>query len=92
MRPPGDGILTDRFDAPTGVSADAAPQAGSPATNPTAPLPVVEIRGETEGGRDHINKLSLKYRGDPEYKAWGGQVENRNMYIVEPDKINASSN
>jgi PPOX class probable F420-dependent enzyme len=50
---------------------------------------VAEIRGETEGGREHINALSMKYRGEPEYKAWGGRVENRVMYIIEPDKVHA---
>jgi hypothetical protein len=50
---------------------------------------VIEIRPETEGGRDHINKLSLKYRGDPEYKSWGGRVETRSMYVIEPDKVHA---
>lgn len=48
---------------------------------------IVDIRGEADGGRDHINKLSLKYRGDPEYKSWGGRVENRVMYVIEPDKV-----
>ena len=50
---------------------------------------VIEVRGETEGGRDHINKLSMKYRGDPVYKSWGGKVESRSMYVIEPDKVHA---
>jgi PPOX class probable F420-dependent enzyme len=50
---------------------------------------VIEIRGEADGARDHINKLSLKYRGDPEYKSWGGRVERRMLYVVEPDKVHA---
>jgi PPOX class probable F420-dependent enzyme len=50
---------------------------------------VIEIRTEGEGGRDHINKLSLKYRGESEYQSWGGRVENRNMYVIEPDKVHA---
>jgi PPOX class probable F420-dependent enzyme len=50
---------------------------------------IVDIRDDANGGRDHINKLSLKYRGDPEYKSWGGRVENRVMYVIEPDKVHA---
>jgi PPOX class probable F420-dependent enzyme len=50
---------------------------------------VIDMRADTEGGRDHINKLSMKYRGDPEYKSWGGRVENRVMYVIEPDKVHA---
>jgi PPOX class probable F420-dependent enzyme len=50
---------------------------------------VIEIRPEAEGGRDHINKLSLKYQGEPEYKSWGGRVETRSMYVIEPDKVHA---
>lgn len=50
---------------------------------------VAEIRGETEGGRDHINKLAKKYRGIDVYQSWGGRVENRIMYVVEPDKVHA---
>ncbi len=48
---------------------------------------VIEMRGDSEGGRDHINQLSLKYRGDPVYKSRGGRVENRVMYVIEPDKV-----
>jgi PPOX class probable F420-dependent enzyme len=50
---------------------------------------VIEIHADADGGRDHINKLSLKYRGDPIYKSWGGRVENRTMYVIEPDKVHA---
>ncbi|MDZ4765967.1 MAG: PPOX class F420-dependent oxidoreductase [Chloroflexota bacterium] len=50
---------------------------------------VIDIRVDSEGGRDHINKLALKYRGEPEYKSWGGRVENRVMYVIEPDKVHA---
>jgi PPOX class probable F420-dependent enzyme len=50
---------------------------------------VVEIREDGEGGRDHINKLSMKYRGQPVYQSWGGRVENRVMYVIEPDKVHA---
>lgn len=50
---------------------------------------VIEVRDDAEGGRDHINRLSLKYRGDPVYKSRGGRVENRVMYVIEPDKVHA---
>jgi len=50
---------------------------------------VVDIRADAEGGRDHINQLSLKYRNDPVYKSWGDRVENRTMYVIEPDKVHA---
>lgn len=50
---------------------------------------VVDIREDGDGGRDHINKLALKYRGEPEYKSWGGRVENRVMYVIEPVKVHA---
>lgn len=50
---------------------------------------VSAIHNEAEGGREHINKLSMKYRGDPEYKSYGGRVEQRTMYVIEPDKVHA---
>ena len=48
---------------------------------------VAEMKNEEEGGRDHINGLSKRYRGDPVYK---GVVpgERRIMYVIEADKIN----
>lgn len=50
---------------------------------------VTDMRGESDGARDHINKLSMKYRGDPLYKSYGGRAENRTMYVIEPDKVHA---
>lgn len=50
---------------------------------------VTAILPDAEGGREHINTLSLKYRGDPVYKSWGGRSENRVMYVIEPDKVHA---
>src|SRR5215213_4756018 len=44
---------------------------------------VVDIKEDAEGGRDHINKLSMKYRGEPVYKSWGGVTQNRVMYVIE---------
>ncbi|MBA3827242.1 MAG: PPOX class F420-dependent oxidoreductase [Ktedonobacterales bacterium] len=50
---------------------------------------VTEVHPEADGGRDHINTLSLKYRGDPAYKSFGGRVESRVMYVIEPQKVHA---
>ena len=49
---------------------------------------VAEIKNEEEGGREHINGLSLRYRGEPVYK---GIVphERRIVYVIEADKIRA---
>ena len=48
---------------------------------------VATIHTEAEGGRAHINALSKKYRGDPEYKSWDGRSDNRVMYVIECDKV-----
>jgi PPOX class probable F420-dependent enzyme len=65
--------------------------------DPQNPFHWIEVRGhvaqvndEEHGGRAHINALSLKYRGDPDYK---GMVpgERRLQYLIEADKINASA-
>ncbi len=62
--------------------------------DPQNPFHWIEVRGqvndiktEEEGGRDHINSLSMKYRGNPVYQ---GQVPNerRLMIFIEPTKIN----
>ena len=42
---------------------------------------------EKDGARDHINKLSEKYTGNPVYKDWG-RTSDRRMYIIEATKIN----
>jgi PPOX class probable F420-dependent enzyme len=49
---------------------------------------VSEVRDETHGARDHINKLSEKYTGNPVYQAYGASGINRQMYVVEAVKIN----
>ena len=49
---------------------------------------VGELRDESEGAREHINALSLKYTGDPVYQAWGNSGKDRQMYIIEAVKIN----
>jgi PPOX class probable F420-dependent enzyme len=48
---------------------------------------VTEIHLETDGGREHINALSLKYRGDPVYQSWDGRSEQRVMYVIAPDTV-----
>jgi PPOX class probable F420-dependent enzyme len=48
---------------------------------------VVDIKEDAEGGREHINKLAMKYRGEVVYQAWHGRDENRVMYVIEPDKV-----
>ena len=49
---------------------------------------VGEVRDEAHGARDHINKLSQKYTGNPVYQAYGASGINRQMYVVEAVKIN----
>jgi PPOX class probable F420-dependent enzyme len=49
---------------------------------------VGEVRDETHGARDHINKLSEKYTGNPVYQAYGASGINRQMYVIEAVKIN----
>ena len=49
---------------------------------------VGEIRDEANGAREHINKLSEKYTGNPVYQSRGDANEQREMYIIEAVKIN----
>ncbi len=62
--------------------------------DPQNPFHWIEIRGhiadikdEANGARDHINGLSARYGQGPVYK---GQQPNevRNLYVIEPDKVN----
>ncbi|HEX8727592.1 MAG TPA: PPOX class F420-dependent oxidoreductase [Ktedonobacterales bacterium] len=48
---------------------------------------VVEIRDEAHGARDHINSLAQKYTGNPVYQGFGNSNVNRQMYLIEPDKV-----
>ncbi len=48
---------------------------------------IIEIKGESEGAREQINRLSMKYHGKPVYEAFGGQPQNRLMYVIAPDKV-----
>ncbi len=57
----------------------------------------VEIQGhvgqlldETHGAREHINKLSEKYTGNPVYPGYGQSGLNRQMYVIEAVKINGN--
>ena len=49
---------------------------------------VGELRDEAHGAREHINKLSEKYTGNPVYQAYGASGLNRQMYVIEAVKIN----
>jgi PPOX class probable F420-dependent enzyme len=48
---------------------------------------VSETHEEKDGARDHINKLSEKYTGNPVYQD-RGPANNRRMYVIEATKIN----
>ena len=49
---------------------------------------IAEIRDESNGAREHINGLSLKYTGNPVYPGFGNSNIDRLMYLIEPDKVN----
>ena len=49
---------------------------------------VGEMRDEAHGAREHINKLSEKYDGNPVYKGYGNSNIDRQMYVIEATKIN----
>jgi PPOX class probable F420-dependent enzyme len=49
---------------------------------------VAETRDETHGARDHINKLSEKYTGNPVYQDWGRNPSVRQMFVIDALKIN----
>lgn len=51
---------------------------------------VGELIDEAHGAREHINKLSEKYTGNPVYQPYGASGINRQMYIVEAVKINGN--
>jgi PPOX class probable F420-dependent enzyme len=69
------------------------------AIDPANPYRWIEVRGQIaeeteEGALDHINKLSLKYRGDPDYYAPYPQrrgQEQRVIYKIQPTKITTSA-
>jgi hypothetical protein len=51
---------------------------------------VGELIDEAHGAREHINKLSEKYTGNPIYQAYGASGINRQMYMIEAVKINGN--
>ncbi len=51
---------------------------------------VSEVRDEAHGARDHINKLSEKYTGNPVYQAYGASGIDRLMVVIEAVKINGN--
>ena len=60
--------------------------------DPGNPYRYLQIRGQvigitTQGGREHINRLSLKYIGNPKYD--GPEDEVRVTYRILPSKIDA---
>jgi hypothetical protein len=70
----------------------ARPQVALVIQDPKNPYRYVQIRGKvvdftTEGGRAHINALSLKYRGEPKYS--GPEDEIRVTYKIRPIKVQA---
>ncbi len=61
--------------------------------DPENPYRYLEIRGKVveitqNGADDHINKLSQKYLGKPEYP-WRKPGEARVVYNIEPQKISS---
>jgi PPOX class probable F420-dependent enzyme len=48
---------------------------------------IVEIRDESNGAREHINSLSMKYTGNAVYQGFGNSNVDRRMYVIEPDKV-----
>ena len=50
---------------------------------------VGEVHEEADGARDHINKLSEKYTGNPVYQD-RGRPGDRRMYVIEATKINGN--
>ena len=49
---------------------------------------VGELKDEVYGAREHINKLSEKYTGNPVYQAYAASGIDRQMYVIEAVKIN----
>ena len=57
----------------------------------------IEIQGqvsepidEVHGAREHINKLSEKYTGNPIYRPYGASGIDRRMYVIEAVKIHGN--
>jgi PPOX class probable F420-dependent enzyme len=63
-------------------------------SDPKKPIRYFEIRGRvvsitTEGGAEHIEKLSLRYLGRP-YPWFGGRDQTRLILTIEANKIHAT--
>jgi PPOX class probable F420-dependent enzyme len=70
----------------------ARPNVALAIQDPKNPYRYLQIRGPVisftkEGGREHINTLSLKYKGNPKYD--GPEDEIRVTYKILPSKIDA---
>ena len=67
----------------------AFPRVSIAISDPQNPYRYIQIRGrvaeiQTEGGREHINTLSEKYRGNPVYD--GPPSDQRVIYKILPEK------
>jgi hypothetical protein len=63
--------------------------------NPKLALLVIQghvgaLIDEAHGAREHINKLSEKYTGNPVYQVYGASGINRQMFVIEAVKINGN--
>ncbi len=68
------------------------PQVGMTIQDPDDPYRYLSIQGrvvkiveESEGARDHINKMSKKYNGQPVYQGPAGQL--RRLFKISPEKV-----
>ncbi len=60
--------------------------------DPKNPYRYLQIRGQvisftTEGGREHINKLSMKYKANPKYDGPANEI--RITYKIFPSNVDA---
>jgi hypothetical protein len=67
------------------------PRVAVAVSDPDNPRRYFQVRGRvvdltTEGGAEHIEKLSQKYLGTP-YPWFGGRDQVRVIITIEPDKI-----
>jgi PPOX class probable F420-dependent enzyme len=80
------------------ANMEARPQATVLWLDPDNPYRWMEIRGTVEsisgeGAVDHINRLSAKYRNQPDYYAGNEAMrgkEQRMIFRIRPDKVNVS--
>jgi PPOX class probable F420-dependent enzyme len=67
------------------------PRVAVTVSDPANPTRYFQVRGRaidltTEGGAEHIEKLSQKYTGKP-YTWWGGRQQVRVIVTIEADRI-----